>query len=237
MSERERFRRDEPVRTGPIRDFSTLYRPLQSSDNYAGSPPPSEREEVASASAPAFSGVEAAYRVIQRHFDEGRLEAEQLTNGSRPAVNSTDPLQHLLERTLRFQEEILPLVLDSLRNLVKPASTTVTDSRAPGGSVDRGTFDTSSLVIDIVSSRPIEVSLDVRDNSTTLPLATPGLHALDGSKPPLTSVTFLPATENCGRLRLRIAIPDGHPSGIYSGVVMDSVRCEARGTLTVTVKD
>jgi hypothetical protein len=238
MSQRERLRRDDPSRIAPMRDFSHLYRPPGVSDGQRSLQElPLEQKSQQTNSLPPATGVEAAYRVIQKHLDEGRREAEQLTNGSRPAASASDPLQHLLERTLRFQEEILPLVLDSLRNWVKVPAAAVTGPGSQDNSSAHVPLNSGSVVVEVVSIRPVEVSLDVRDHSQGLSLATPGLYALDGGKPALTDVSFTPAVESRGRIRVRVVIPDDQPPGNYSGAVMDLNSSEAFGILSVSIKD
>jgi hypothetical protein len=126
---------------------------------------------------------------MRKHFDEGRQAAQQLTNGSRPAAMASDPVQHLLERTLRFQEEVLPLVLDSLRALVKTSLVPASGSPPLTGSSTRDGLNTHSVVVELISRRPVEVSLELRDHSESLSLATPGLHSLEPGKRAIANVS------------------------------------------------
>jgi hypothetical protein len=80
----------------------------------------------------------------------------------------------------------------------------------------------------------VQIQLDLQTNSDRLALVSLGLRAVDPKKPVLTAVSFIPA-KNQHRGELRIAIPDTQPAGIYSGVIVDRLTAQTRGTLKVQV--
>jgi hypothetical protein len=238
MKERIRLHREEPSRTAPIRDFSSLYRrPGESNDR--GSPtmdasqpdPPDLGEATRSTS----DSVAAAYRLIRKHVEEGRQAAAQLSNSPSSARSVSDPLQQLGERIVSLQGEILPLLMDVLRSLVKAVPATDADApRKEGKASADGEPYARSLVLDLVCRRPLEVAVEIPQHSANL--VTPGLHALDGNKPALKAVSFL-TDDGDGRMRLRIVVPEDQEAGVYSGVIVDRTSGELRGTLTVRIKD
>jgi hypothetical protein len=238
MNELERLHRREPQRTGPVRDFSQLYRSPNGAAgvNFPAPEPPASagRADDGSAS-PESQSVEDAYRIIQKHVDEGRQAAAQFSQSSSSRRPVGDPFQQLLERVIALQGDLLPLMLDLIRDSVRPPSQESSGdprSHAPADTDDRQRVHWTA---EVVSRRPVEITLDLREQSIGLPLATPGLHSLDG-KPALREVSISPCV-NDGPLRLRVVIPDNQIPGHYSGVVMNQHSGEVRGTISITIKD
>jgi hypothetical protein len=131
---------------------------------------------------------------------------------------------------------MLPLLLDVMRDLVQvpPQAAHNSPSERPPASAD-GPPKAHSWIADVVCRRPVEIAFDIREGSAGLPLATPGLHALDGNKPALREVNFIPA--NDGLMRLRIVIPENQMSGNYTGVIVSQLSGEVRGTISIKIAD
>jgi hypothetical protein len=91
------------------------------------------------------------------------------------------------------------------------------------------------LSLDVISTYPTQVTLDLHPHAEKLPLVTYGLHAGDPQKPPLSEITFNPNTED-GRLLLRIRIPERQPPDVYTGVVVDKNTNLPKGTLSVRIE-
>lgn len=91
-----------------------------------------------------------------------------------------------------------------------------------------------ALTLDIQSARRIEVSVDLRPRSSGLSLVVHELRAPEPDKPRLAGVSLegLPDEE---RVVLRIHVPDDHPPGVYSGVILDARTSLPRGTLSVRI--
>ena len=237
MSERKRLHRGDSKRVGPIRDFSTLYHPTESS---TGASPAKPKQTDAPGKArnggPLAEGVELAYSVIEKYIAEGRQTAEGINKRSYANRVATDNLQSILERVLRFQAEILPLFVETLSTLVK-----VDPSRNGFGATDarpssHGEQSTGSntISVDVVSRRPVEVSVELKPNADVQPLMALGLNAIDPTKPPLTTIKFIP--DNVPhRVKVRIEIADLQPPGVYSGVIVNRDSGQTLGTLTVRI--
>jgi hypothetical protein len=241
MSARKRLRRDDPVRTAPLRDFANLYRrPDQSKfvDGALNSASAHKAPRAASKRGPLAEGVELAYRVIEKHIVEGRRTAEQLNKESYGARTGADTVQNLLERMIRFQSEILPLWVEALGTIVKvdptPAGHSTARNSAAGSNNGASNHGRTAVSIEVKSKRPVEVSLELGDHTNGSRLMTHGLRAVDPRKTPLTDVKFRPnRTKGCSTLSLRI--PDKQPAGTYSGIVVDRATGDPRGTLRVRV--
>src|ERR1700722_4317705 len=239
MSDRKRLHRGDSVRVGPIRDFSKLYRQPESvNGTHPARPIPSESPHKA-ARGPLAEGVELAYSVIEKYIAEGRRTAEGFNSQPYSTHATNDNMQEVLERMLRFQAEMLPLWIEMLATLVKVdpsrnGHAPATDAwPRPNGAYKT---ETTAVSIEVVSLRPVQVSVDLRPNTEAKSLLSLGLNAVDSSKPALTDISFVP-DEVPGRLKLRLRIPESQPSGIYSGVIVNRYSGEARGTLSVRIAD
>jgi hypothetical protein len=238
MSDRKRLRRDEPARVGPIRDFSKLY---HHSDSKNGSSPAEpakpETSRKARSGGPLAEGVELAYSVIEKYIAEGRRTAEGISNQPYSIRAASDNLQGILERVLRFQAEILPLLIESLATLVKvdPSGNGFGAAAAAWAHANGAqNKDTLAASIEVVSLRPVQVSIDLRPDAEADPLVALALNAVDAKHPALTDVQFV-ADEIPGRVKLRVRVPESQPPGIYSGVIVNRDSGETRGTLSIRI--
>jgi len=237
VSERERIHRKDPARTAPLRSFSNLYRRPDAANGRVMREDRATYEQANSAADgdPLAQGVELAYRVIGRYVSEGRRTAEQFNTEPYSLLSSTDSVQQLLDMMMRLQSEMVPLWVDTMRSMMgadAPQASYAAGLRARASTNGAAKERSSAVSIELISSRPVRVSLDLREHSETLPLVSLGLRAVDPDIPALTDITFVPADNGDGR-RLRICIPDGQPSGVYSGVIVNRNTGETRGTLGV----
>jgi hypothetical protein len=243
MNEHERLHRQEPERTGPIRDFTQLYRHANGAggiDVSQTDSTPTQSRSAEDNTGGAAQTVKTAYRIIQKHVDEGRRAAAQSTQSSSDRGGVSDPLQQLLDRLMVLQGEFLPLLLDVMRDLIRNAGQFQQNAPTQHGPMNTQAAGEAGRnkgwIVDIDCRRPIEIAIAVRDEAVSLPLATPGLHALDGNKPALQEVSIVSATAN-DLVRLRIIIPKNQASGTYSGVVVSQQDGEVQGTISIKVKD
>jgi hypothetical protein len=236
MGNNERLRREDPVRASPIRKFAGVFQ-SNGFDN-----PSAQSEGVSQEPAASHdSGVRLAYRVIEKHINEGRRAAESFNSHPYPNSSRTvnDGFQELLERLLRFQSEFLPQLLEVLGSAVKidPARPLGAPgfSQPPQGN-GANSPASHALSIEVTSARPAQITIDLREGSEALPLTSPGLHALEVGKPPLNEIGFVPDVAT-GTIKIVVTIPNNQPGGTYSGVVVNRKTGEARGTLSVRLAD
>ena len=240
MGDRKRLHRDDPTRIAPLRNFSKLYSRSSSVNgtNAAKAVQPDAPLRT-KGGGPLAEGVELAYNVIEKYIAEGRQTAEGLSNQPYATRATNDKLQVLVERILRFQTEMLPLWIETLTTLVKvdPAR----NGYAPSSDIwprsnDAPKTDTMAVTIDVVSLRPVQVSVELRPNSEPQSLVALGLSAVDSGKPVLKDISLVP-DEIAGRIKLRLRIPESQPPGTYSGVIVNRENGETRGTLSVRIAD
>ena len=241
MGDRKRLHREDPPRITPVRNFSKLYSRASSvNGTNAAKPGQPDAPVLAKGGGPLAAGVELAYNVIEKYIAEGRRTAEGFSSQpyeTRGAAN--DNLQVLVERMLRFQTEMLPLWIETLATLVKVDPTR--NGYAHGSAAWKHTngapnVETMAVTIEVVSLRPVQVSVELRPNSEPHSLVALGLGAVDSGKPILKDISFAP-DEVVGRIKLRLQIPETQPPGTYSGVIVNRDSGETRGTLSIRIAD
>lgn len=250
MDERRRLHREDPKRTGPIRTWSTLYRRPDSwgaRDPSAGQPSADEATRHGSENKVVEHGVKLGYRVIEEYIRQGQRIAQQINTQAYSPERLGNDVRKLTERIFRSSADLLSLWVelvnsiagnpDLLRNwsrMWQPQAesplhaTTATGASPNGGPTTRGT----AVSIEILSTRPTQVMLDLQPQSAELSLMTHGLRAVDAAKPPLTDITFTPGLGGVPA-RVRICVPEGQPPDLYTGVVIDRATGLPRGTLSV----
>jgi hypothetical protein len=245
MSDRERFRRDDPERIAPRRQMSGTYR----ADPWATSAPlhPGDRGEED----PADEAVDAARRVMDEHVREERRGSKRGRGhwyDEEPGVRrSGDDLQSLVERLVSIYADVIPILIDFLHSFGGSISRGRPydgnegwpyDRDREGGGVSghhsrRHQEGAASFPIEVHSARPVRILADIADIDNSDLVVAP-LRAIDPSKPPLTKVSLVPGPGH-RRKTLRVEIPADQPAGIYTGLVVDDRTEIARGTLTVDV--
>lgn len=243
---RHRLHKEDSARTEPNRNWSTLYRQPHSWGFHTTSaePPVTAQEKQEPRSENIVShGVELGYRVVEEHIRQGQHTAQQINNhppNSHPRTVKSD-IQTLIERLARYYTDlgsvwgdlINSLAADPnfLDNLLRPLQPQPVPAMHNGTPKNRA----ATVAIEVTSPRPTQVILDLHPGAEGLLLTTPGLHAVDSQKPPLTEVIFEPSIDD-GNLCLRIRVPDGHPPGTYTGVIVDREAHVPRGTLSIRIR-
>lgn len=197
-----------------------------------------EQEAPSPAKDSISRSVEVAYQVIEKHIAGGRRAAEHFNSQPYSARPSQDGLQSLLQQMARYQGELIPVWIDLLTNLVKVdspggiSSAIQKEAAANGGKHE----PSSPVTIELISKRPVRVSCELRSNVQSAELGSAGLHAVEAGKPPLTGIELIP--DESGRwVKVTITVPDHHPPGRYSGVIVNRESGEIRGTLSIDIAE
>ena len=135
-----------------------------------------------------------------------------------------------------FQSELVPLWIDLLGSLAKNDFSSGPSPGIRNGAATHGTSRPSDpVVIELRSKGPVRATFEARSSAPAAALATAGLHALEAGKPALADIALLP--DESGRwAKVSITVPDEQPSGRYTGVIVDRVTGEVRGTLTIEIE-
>ena len=280
MSDRPRIRRKDPERSAPIRDWSNLFRAAAAQGAAAGADNSATSGAQANGNSPdgagsasAFAGnaaahdavseearlgIETAYRVIDKHLQEGRRAAQARMGrdgrtgpggfaaaaaASPGAGIAQDSIQELVAQGIRFYSSLAPLwsgVLDSIASSTVARDGARADGRAAAPRAPADMLRTAAsgaaapVIVEIASTRMTRITVDLAPNPGAGTLAINGLHALEAEKPPLKDIAFtIEAGSNRAVVRLRV--PDGQPAGTYCGVIVDKDSGEPRGTITLRV--
>jgi hypothetical protein len=241
MTDRKRLHRADPARVAPVRDFSKLYHGPKSTNGRVDPVKPASNDvpRKGKAGEPLAEGVELAYSVIEKYIAEGRRTAEGFSSEPYAPRLANGNVQEILERVLRFQAEMVPLWLETLATLVRVDASRNGNAGAPGAWPHPNgghNPETIPVSIEVVSRRPVQVSVDLRPNSEAKSLVALGLHSVDSGKPTLTDIRFVP-DEATNRIKLRIGVPENQPAGTYSGVIVYRDSGETRGTLSIRIAD
>jgi hypothetical protein len=240
MSENEWLRREDPERNGPIRNFSGLYQ-WSAADANSNNPSKPPSPNGGSSEGPGDSsegGVGLAYRVIEKHINDGKRNAGQFNNKPYNTSTLTDGLQDVLERTIRSQIELIPGWIDALGSAFRiEASRMPYPPASPAKSQFNGVAKQASrpMSIEVTSIRPVRVSINFSENREPQPVVALR-DGLDETKPQLSDVRFAfdAASEE---MNVRISVPDNQPPGVYSGVIVSRETGEPLGTLSVRIAE
>jgi hypothetical protein len=249
---RQRLHREDPERVEPIRNWSTLYR---QSDSWGsrGSATNSQSADHTTPPDRAWTdvvshGVELGYNVVEEHIRQGQRVAQQVNDRSYSLGAAGSDIRELVERMARYYADLgslwgdlinslaaNPDFLNNLFRMLRSQPASANGASTEGTSTNGvSTREAIAVAVEVVSTRPTQVTLDLRPHSERLSLTTYGLRATDPEKPLLTDITFAPSSDN-GYVCLRICVPDGQPPDVYTGVIVDKATNLPRGTLSVRI--
>jgi hypothetical protein len=235
MADNNRLHRKDPSRSAPLRNFSGIFRSEFDVDPARKATPNGATGTEGDAVRDAPVGL--AYRVIEKHISDGKQNAGLFNGQPYNTRPMTDGFQELLERTIRFQSEIIPLWIEALTSAVKvdpmrtPNAATATSHPGSNGTPRQ---DSKAISVEVTSHQPVQVSIELKDDSELLPLVTLGLRAIEQNTPVLSDIAFIPETlENA--FLVKVSIVGNCPPGAYSGVIVNQLTGELRGTMTIRV--
>ena len=192
------------------------------------------------------------YRVVEEYLRQGQNVARAMGIPSLGSAPADEGLQNRMGAMLRSFTDFATLWMD----LMGKVGAGGVAASAPGSSPASGTAgpfpmgggpgapETPKVVapepaplgltLEIESPRCVEVSIDLRPRSSGLSLVVHDLRAPEPDKPRITGVRLegLPEEE---RVFLRLRVPEDHPPGVYSGLILDERTSLPRGTLTVRI--
>lgn len=180
-------------------------------------------------------GVELGYRVIDKYIREGRHVAQSLSdnreNRDHPGSEAgSDDLEELIERLFRLSKSLIPehTEIEAAfawgRNFLRQLA-----NQRPGRA-----SGAQPVSVEIVSSRPTRVRLDLRAHSGRLTLRGGAPRSLDSGRIPLSGVTF-GGGDGADSTALRVRVAHDQPAGIYTAAVVDSGSGKRCGTLSVRI--
>jgi hypothetical protein len=241
MAPTERVTRPRPARTAPIRQWSTLFGQADEDraaregvEPAAGGDGASSLDEVLSRS------VELGYRVVDDYMRQGQEAARRLRAGSYGAAALATDVQELVIRMARHASDFLEVGLELLDLAAgargKPAAAGSADAPPSPGPDVAAAGQPARVRLAISSARETDVVIDLRPELMGGRLVVQALRAVDPTLPALTDVGLEPATSDAP-VTLRVRVPDGHPPGSYSGVVVEESTGRPVGTVCVRIEE
>ena len=224
MSDRKRLHRVDPARVGPVRDFSKLYSRAEFRERNPSCQAGPGRCAAQSRRRSVGEGRRTCVQRDRQVYRRGRQTAEGFSSQPYATRATNDNLQDVLERTVALPDRNASALDRDARHTGEGRSV-AKRSRAGAGSQAaasqrREKADTMAVSIEVVSVRPVQVSIELQPNSEAQSLVSLGLNAVDSSKPALRDISLVP-DEVPGRIKLRLRIPESQPAGIYSGVIVN----------------
>ena len=239
MSDFTRYRRNDPPRFAPRRQFSNLYRP------YGAANPGGRTASFtpAGGSAPGQSGagfgaqgVDSAYRVVNRFMAAGGQynRPNYVPRSRRGMVNG---LQELMDRAISTYGEMASLMMEMLNGMYGYGGDQSDDGEQGASPLQTpDTYLCTTVPVEFKSNRPCEVWLELYPYSALADLSTADLPLKAQHNPTLTLnnvAHFGPATTGAGTvLYVDLLSAAGTPSGLFQALVVDS-KGQQRGTLTL----
>ena len=226
----DRIKKPKLDRTDPVRNWSAMFGGAAAAAGGNGA-----LSDVIARS------VDLGYRVIDEYVRQGQKAAEQLTGGSADFEAMTGSVQEMSVRMAQYTSDVLGMwfqMMGAAMAAPGAAAWTAPASRAePARSAPPAAAPVAAepvrVRVEVASTRPVEVGIDLRPGAGLTPLIVHALRAVDPDKPVLTATVV--ANGEPGVLRLRVRIGDDHPPGVYSGLLLDEASGLPVGALSLRV--
>jgi hypothetical protein len=248
-----RITRDQPERTGPIRNSISPLRPESSS----ATPGPATAfgavidEGIATAFRMAGDagatmqgaverGVDTAYTVIEDYMRRGqqaagryrdRTQGERTMNGDNYSngygPNAYGPMGAMMAPWM----QAMRMWTETMSAFIPGGAAMGTEWMNAFTPPMSGAQPQSGVAVRVASGTPAEVSIDLDPRAYCVPLkAAPLVHATSpGTAPALVAVDLQYVDNRC---RVTITVPNDQPTGLYSGAILDNAGLQ-RGMLRV----
>jgi hypothetical protein len=247
---KERIRRPQPSRTQPIRNLSTLFGggPRRAGGGEGGDESARDTKGVASFGEAVSRSVELGYRVVDDYIQQGQRAAQRLNDRSLAPETITRDVQELSARMAQYASDFLGVWFEMLELATAGSAARRTEKSngdaasvspptpAPTPAPPRAPREPSSertrVRIEVISTKPAEVSLDLMPDAGRASLVVHALRAVDPEKPRLADVV-LERGAGGEPLTLRIRVPADQPPGVYNGLIIDEQTNRPAGTVSV----
>jgi hypothetical protein len=240
MNDRERIKRPEPERAGPMRRWSLFGTGDASAGRTSDGTSDPPLSDVISRS------VDIGYRVVDDYIRQGQRAAERMSRRAYGPETFTSDAQELSARMMKYTSDLFATWFEFMEVMIAGgAARAVTTAGAvpppPSRAAPVGpaapsavAADHARVKVEIASPWPTEVSLDLRPATAGGSLVVHALRAVDPEKPRIDDVVLTPASAD-EPATLRIRIPVIQPAGVYNGLILDERTSRPAGTLSVRV--
>jgi hypothetical protein len=244
MSDYTRYRRTDPLRFGPTRQFSNLYRPYHTTNpggRTATFTPPGGPAPGQSGAGFGAAGVDSAYRVVNRFMPQDRKDGGRYKRpnsfGPRSRRGMANGLQELMDRAITTYGEMASLMMEMLNGMYGYGGY-LSDSGGEGASPLEipDTYLCTSVPIDLKSNRPCEVWLELYPYTALADLSTADL-ILKAQHDPTQTLSKVAHFGRASKgtetvLHIDLLSAAKTPGGLFQAQVVDN-KGQQRGTLTL----
>jgi len=223
VSASDRIRRPPLDRTEPIRAWSSLF----------GAGP---LNDVVTRS------VELGYRVVDEYIRQGQKAAARFGSPSLGTETMASDMQDLGVRMVQYTSDVFGLWFEMMNVMLAggspfrpgngiaapppPAEPPPPTRAAPA---DGGG---ARVRVEVASTRPAEVSVDLRPDAAGRRLVVHGLRAVDPAKPRLADVSIVADGD---QVTVRVRVPPDVPAAVYNGLIVDEETSRPAGTVSVRI--
>jgi hypothetical protein len=171
--------------------------------------------------------VGLGYKVIDDQIRQGREAAGRFRDGAYSNTHAEEDLKKLIDRMLYLVKELGVVGFDMVGAVVR-------DPRRRSSSGGRSPAD---LAVQVQSKKRVEVNYHLIPAAAAhFEPSIPHLYAADREVAPLKKIRIEAHGEaKAHRPVLVVEVPDDHPAGTYTGVILDKASKQPSGFISVTV--
>jgi hypothetical protein len=263
MSNDERIRRPKPDRAAPVRNWSTLFEAPSTSEEDTGTGERASRPERSAPDFEdaVTRSVELGYRVVDEYIRQGQQAARRISDRSYGWASMANDLPDLAARFGQHASDLIAVWLELMQSAAAGSAGRMREDAglaarpgphpsapAAGGRAahvagtswesDRGPRSMQSpeltrVQIALDAQQAAEVSLDLRAGIEGRSILVQTLRSASPGKPRLHATMEGPDAD--GGPRIRIAIPQHTPEGLYTACILDEETNVPVGTLNVRI--
>lgn len=252
MGQSHRVKRPMPERTDPDRGWRNALGARQENGAAgAGGSPEGQVPQPTEGREASYDAINDAYRVIDEYLRQGQRMAEKIWL---PAMGENGPINDLGRVFERFMRSAGDMGTAWLEMMGKWSSPPIRRENAQGGAgpfsagrphpsrhySDEGVnpaaqaTPVAGVSVHVESTRGFQIWVDLFDPNDPGDLELKELVAADGSLPSIADVRFEREPAN-KRVVVRVVVPDGHPPGVYNGMLIARGTHRPRGTISLSL--
>jgi hypothetical protein len=253
-----RARRPNLPRSEPERSFAGVFSPGEPKSAPSATAPTGGPRPAKGRPPGVSEGVTAGYQVIEDYIRQGQDFARKFWSGT--AADATSSRNNVAERMIRSASDLASLFSEFLQTVTLPPNrpspgnapipdfglpgsakgpspqATPAPNRRPNGAGDpQAQGDPPPAIwIDLRSRRRVEVSVELRPGEWRRALVAHDLRAADSSLARVPGPRIDTQLKE-RRVIVRLRVPDRHPPGVYSGLIIDGKTNLPCGTLALRI--
>src|SRR5688572_30592481 len=225
----DRPQRPRPERTAPNRNPGEMFGGLGGGGGALGGDPISR-------------SVGIGYKIVEQYLETGRSLAAGVAPTAADRGEMGNPMADLASRMMRHTADLFEVWFQMMdvsgAARARPGfgtPATAPAPEAPAGPSNDAPSPSVGFAVQVESSRPATVAVDLRGAAPGAVLVAHALRSEDESLPRIKGVT-VSTSLNGAPVVIRVPIPDSQPDGIYNGMIIDEATSLPVGTVSVRLE-